>query len=171
MSVEATFQAYSAAKLSQLMGRVETCVNQLTPEQLWLRHSENENATANLLLHLAGNVRQWILHGVDGQPDQRQRDAEFAAQGGTSAADLLAALRKTVDEAVEIIRALPPGRLLDSIRPQGYDVTVLEAIFHVVEHFAGHTFQIILLTKQYTGKDLGFHARLSGRGKHNDRMP
>src|SRR5580692_4850376 len=95
LSVESEFLNFSAEKLTQLMGRIETCVEMLTPEQLWLRNAANSNAVGNLLLHLNGNVRQWILHGVGGQPDLRDRDAEFAARDGDGASELLARLRAT----------------------------------------------------------------------------
>lgn len=171
VSVESEFLIFSAEKLTQLMGRIETCVEMLTPEQLWLRSAANSNAVGNLLLHLNGNVRQWILHGVGGQTDHRQRDTEFAAQGGPGAQDLLARLRGTVEQAVTLFRALPAERLLEHIQPQGYEGTVLTAIYHVVEHFAGHTFQIMLLTKQFTGEDLGFYAHLSGTQPRKDPLP
>ncbi len=171
LSVESEFLNFSAEKLTQLIRRIETCVEMLTPEQLWMRNAANSNAVGNLLLHLNGNVRQWILHGVDGQADHRKRDSEFAAEGGLGAEELLARLRATVEEAVTLFRALPAERLLERIRPQGYEGTVLAAIYHVVEHFAGHTFQIMLLTKQFSGEDLGFYAHLSGSQPRKDPLP
>lgn len=171
MTVESEFLNFSAEKLTQLMGRIETCVEMLTPQQLWMRNAANSNAVGNLLLHLNGNVRQWILHGVGGQPDHRQRDTEFAAEAGVAAQELLARLRATVEEAVTLFRSLPAERLLDRVRPQGYEGTVLTAIYHVVEHFAGHTFQIMLLTKQFTGEDLGFYAHLRGTQPRKDPLP
>ena len=162
MTVEREFLDFSAGKLLELMDRIETCAGKLTPEQMWRRHSENENAAGNLLMHLNGNVRQWILHGLGGAADQRDRDAEFAARGGAEAKEMLATLRATVNEAAETIRTLAPERLLERGRTQGYERSGLAAIYHVVEHFAGHTFQIILLTKMFTGEDLGFYAHLSG---------
>jgi hypothetical protein len=171
VTLESEFLNFSADKLTQLLGRIETCVKKLTPEQVWMRASSNQNAVGNLLLHLNGNVRQWILHGVGGQPDLRDRDSEFAARSGAEAQELLARLRATVEEAVALLHALPPGRLVERIRTQGYEGTVLAAIYHVVEHFAGHTFQIILLTKLFTGEDLGFYAHLSGAGPRKDPLP
>ena len=162
MSVEQLVIDCSVRKLHQLEERIETCVNKLADDQLWSRAGEHSNAAGNLCLHLAGNVRQWIIHGVGGAPDVRQRDTEFAARGGVSREELLARLRQTVDDACRILDRLPPARLLDSITPQNYQVTVAEAILHVVEHFAEHTGQIILLTKAYTGQDLGFYAHLRG---------
>ena len=171
MSTESEFLNFSADKLIQLVGRIEMCVDRLTPEQLWMRHSENENAVGNLMLHLAGNVRQWILTGVGGAPDHRDRDSEFAAREGIGAQELKARLRSTVDEAAVLIRALPPERLTQIIRPQGYEGTVLTAIYHVVEHFAGHAFQIMFATKLLTGGDLGFYAHLGRAQAHQEGIP
>jgi hypothetical protein len=170
MTVSTEFLNFSADKLTQLMSRIEACVQNLTPEQVWMRGNTSQNAVGNLLLHLNGNVRQWILHGVGGQPDVRDRDAEFAAEGEFRAPELLARLRTTVQEAVALFRALPHERLMERLRIQGYEVTVLAAIYHVVEHFAGHTFQIIYMTKLCVGEDLGFYAHLSGSAPH-DPLP
>ena len=171
MPIESTFLAYSADKLTQLRGRIETCLAKLTPEQIWLRHTDNENAVGNLVLHLTGNVRQWILSGVGGQPDARVRDTEFAARGGVEPAELRTRLRATVDEAAALIRALPAARLADRLTVQGYDIAVLEAILHVVEHFSGHTGQIVFATKFLTGEDLGFYAHLRAAKAHSEKTP
>ncbi len=162
MTAESEFLRFTSATLDQLCGRIEVCVAKLTPEQVWTRGGDQQNAIGNLLLHLAGNVRQWILSGVGGAPDVRARDAEFAAREGIAPAELVARLRETVTQAIEVIRGLPAERLLDRITVQGYDVTAMEAIFHVVEHFSGHAFQIIFATKLLTNQDLGFYAHLSG---------
>jgi len=171
MTVETEFLTFSAEKLVQLMGRIETCVRKLTPEQIWMRAGTNQNAVGNLLLHLNGNVRQWILHGVGGQPNVRDRDAEFAAQGGAGAHELMARLRATVEEAASVLQALAAGRLMERVRIQDYEGTVLAGIYHVVEHFAGHTYQIIYATKLLTGEDLGFYAHLSGSAPRKDPLP
>lgn len=146
-------------------GRIQDCLARLTPEQIWTRTSENENAVGNLVLHLSGNVRQWIGSGVAGLPDIRQRDAEFDARGGMPPAELSALLKTRAADAAAIIREVPPGRLTERITPQGHDVTVLEAIAHVVEHFSQHTGQIILLTKILTGDDLAYYQHLRGSGR------
>jgi hypothetical protein len=97
---------------------------------------------------------------VGGQADIRRRDAEFDAREGPSPAELKAKLRATLGEAAAIVRGVTPERLSERIRPQGYDASVLEAIYQVVQHLAGHAFQIMLLTKLYTSEDLGFFAHL-----------
>jgi len=161
MTIETNFLNYAAEKLTQLSGRVETCLGKLTADQIWMRCAENQNAAGNLVLHLSGNVRQWILGGVGGTPNTRVRDQEFSARGGMEAEALGRLLRETVEGAVTILRSLPPARLGERTTIQGHDVTVLEAIFHVVEHFSGHTAQIIFITKMVTGEDLGFYSYLS----------
>lgn len=165
MTAEEIFLKFSVETLEQLHGRIQDCLSRLTPEQIWVRGSENENAVGNLILHLSGNVRQWIGSGVAGLPDNRQRDAEFDARSGLTPAELADLLKTRVEEAVSIIRAVPPARLTERIRPQGYDVTVLESIAHVVEHFSMHTGQIILLTKMLTGQDLAYYQHLRGSGR------
>lgn len=158
MTNEEAFLKFSREKLVQLFGRIETCVGKLTPEQIWTRAADNDNAVGNLVLHLAGNVRQWIICGVGGAEDRRDRDSEFAARSGEES---LERLRATVSEAVEALAALPHSRLSERRTIQKhYDVTVLEAIYHVVEHFSMHTGQIIFATKLLTGEDLGFYGYL-----------
>ncbi len=165
MTSDEIFLTFSAEKLEQLHGRIQDCLARLTPEQIWARTSENENAVGNLVLHLSGNVRQWIGSGVAGLPDNRQRDTEFDARGGTAPVELAELLKTRVAEAAAIIRGVPASRLTERITPQGYDVTVLEAIAHVVEHFSQHTGQVILLTKILTGKDLAYYQHLRGSGR------
>jgi uncharacterized damage-inducible protein DinB len=159
------FIKFSADKLEQLHGRIQDCLGRLTPEQIWTRNSANENAVGNLVLHLSGNVRQWIGSGVAGLADHRERDAEFDARGGKEPAELSELLNTRVAEVTAIIRAVPAARLTERITPQGHDVTVLEAIAHVVEHFAMHTGQVIFLTKMLTGQDLGYYQHLRGSGR------
>ena len=161
MSNEQAFLTYSAEKLRQYADRIFVCLDQLTPEQIWARGSENENSVGNLVLHLAGNVRQWIGSGVAGRASIRDRDAEFAARGHVDVQELRVLLRTTIDDAVAVIQKLTAERLSEMIRVQVYDVSVLEAVYHVVEHFSQHTGQIIFATKLVTGSDLGFYRHLS----------
>jgi uncharacterized damage-inducible protein DinB len=166
MTIETDFLNCAAEKLAELCGRIETCLAKLTPEQIWMRGGENQNAVGNLVLHLNGNVRQWILSGVGGADDARVRDLEFSARGGIEPGALGGLLREAVDGAVAVLRSLPHARLADRRTIQGHDVTVLKAILHVVEHFSAHTAQIIFITKMLTGEDLGFYSYLSKPQPH-----
>jgi uncharacterized damage-inducible protein DinB len=171
MTSEAEFLDYSCRKLEQLTERVEGCVALLTPEQVWARGGEAQNAIGNLLLHLTGNVRQWILSGVGGVAIARDRNSEFSARGGVAPAELSNTLREAVEAALHVIRTLRPQRLIERTTIQGHDVTSLEAIYHVVEHFSGHTGQIILLTKAYTNRALDFYSYLSQPGATSGKTP
>jgi uncharacterized damage-inducible protein DinB len=161
MNVEQNFLEYAAKKLEQLSGRIPVVLDTLTDEQIWFRAGDNSNAPGNLVLHLCGNVRQWIIAGVGGQPFERDRDAEFSAQGGLVRNELKNRLAETAAEALAVIRAVPYSRLTEKITVQGYEVTVLEAIFHVIEHFSGHTGQLIFIGKSLTERDFGFYSYLS----------
>ena len=169
--LERQFLDHSVAKLEQYTGRIATCLGMLSEEQVWARSSANENAIGNLVLHLSGNVRQWIVAGVGGASDIRQRDLEFSAAGGASVADLLARLRATVEEAQSVMRNIPRERLPERLVIQNYPVSVFEAIYHVVEHFAMHTGQILFITKMLTGADLGFYAHLRSAAVHGQKTP
>ena len=164
------FIDYSVEKLQQAAGRVSTCLARLSEDQVWARGSKNENAVGNLVLHLCGNIRQWVISGVGGAPDLRVRDAEFAAEGGKSIGDLTTLLRETVAEGVAVIQAQTAESLSRRLLVQKYDVSRLEAIYHVVEHFAGHAGQIIFATKMLTGEDLGFYQHLKAAA-HAEKTP
>lgn len=152
MTAEAEFVRYSVTKLREQCTQVEERVALLAPEQVWERGGESQNAVGNLLLHLTGNIRQWILNGLGGQSIGRDRDAEFAARGGVAPEVLLRDLRQAVEAACLVIEDLPPGRLTEQVHILRQDVSVLEAIYHVVQHFSGHAGQILFLTKALTGK-------------------
>ena len=127
--------------------KIRLALAALPPERLWWRPNASSNSAGNLLLHLAGNVRQWIVSGVGGAPDVRTRDAEFAAQEGPSLAVLLERLESSCAEACAVLASLDPEALLAPREIQGRTTTVCAAVYHVVEHFAGHTGQLILLAK------------------------
>jgi uncharacterized damage-inducible protein DinB len=160
--IEHAFLDYSAEVLLGHAGRIEDCLGRLSADQVWMRSSDSQNAVGNIVLHLCGNVRQWILSGVGGQPDVRDRDSEFAARGGVQPAELAAKLKATVAEAAAVIRGFPPERLPEQKTIQKvYDTTLMKAIYHVVEHFAQHTGQVIFATKLLTSEDLGYYKHLS----------
>ncbi len=162
MSVESLFLKSAVEKLEEYRGRIEVCLAKLDDARIWARGGENENAIGNLVLHLAGNVRQWIVCSLGGSPVDRDRDSEFDARGGFTAAQLSHKLRETVDAASAIIEGLTAEQLTSTYEIQIYQVSGVEAVFHVVEHFACHTGQIIFVTKMLTGTDLGFYSHLRG---------
>jgi uncharacterized damage-inducible protein DinB len=170
-TLQKEFLRCSVERLRLQSGRIESCLGKLTADQVWARGSENENAIGNLVLHLCGNVRQWIISGVGGAPDSRQRDQEFAARGGVPVSELVDRLQATVEEAAAVLDRVTAERLAEPLEIQGYPVTGLAAIYHVVEHFSGHTGQIIFATKMLTAEDLGFYRHLATPASHGEKTP
>lgn len=142
--------------------KIERCVTLLNNDQIWWRANFASNSIGNLLLHLTGNVRQWIVVGLGNAVDARDRDAEFAQRDVIPRDELLARLRETLREADQTLANFNDEQLLKQFSIQGLEVTALGAIIHVVEHFAMHTGQIILLAKMFTEADLGFYDFESG---------
>lgn len=147
--------------LAQWQERIEKCLAQLTPEQIWWRAHESDNSIGNLVLHLSGNVRQWIVAGVGDAPDTRDRDAEFARREPLAVEELRERLAAAVRDADAVLARLTAEDLKGRRRIQVYDVTVLEAVHHVAEHFTLHAGQILYATKLLTGADLGFYQHLN----------
>jgi hypothetical protein len=130
-------------------------VEKLSDQELWWRANPESNSVGNLLLHLTGNLRQWIVSGISGASDVRVRQREFDERDLLAGGEVLLQLKKAVQESDGILAGVTPAALLQHRRIQGLDVTVLEAIYSAVSHFSMHTGQIILLTKIWKG-DLGF---------------
>ena len=161
------FNAYARTKLNDSLRQIEKCLNLLSPEQVWHRPNEVSNAIGNLVLHLAGNVRQWIIASLGGEAFARDRSAEFAQREPLPTDEILDRLRETVERACDVIGGVTPDALAARVTIQGYNVTGLEAVFHVVEHFSLHTGQIVYATKLLINQDLSQYdaagRRLDGR--------
>lgn len=143
--------------LGDYLPKIERCLALLSDEQIWWRANAASNSIGNLLLHLSGNVRQWIVVGLGGAADTRDRDAEFAQRDVIPRDELLERLRGTLREADETLAGFDERRLLELFRIQGLEVTALAATMHVVEHFSMHTGQIIMLAKMFAEADLQFY--------------
>jgi hypothetical protein len=154
MTTEELARAVTTAAADELGGaltRICHCVGQLNDEQVWRRAHPSLNSIGNLLLHLTGNLRQWIVNGLQGAPDFRNRPAEFAEQGPIPRAELLDQLTRTVAEAQTVLRSLSAEQLTSPRRIQGFDLTGVVAIFDSVPHFRGHTQEIIRITRELLG--------------------
>lgn len=164
--LQRAFVEFSREKLKgEYWPRICRCLDSLTEEQIWWRPNETSNSIGNLLLHLNGNMRQWILASLGGIENTRDRDAEFAERRQLSTATLRSALDQTLKEFDRILSRLTPADLLKTYTIQRYeDTTALAAIYHVVEHFSMHCGQILYITKLLSGTDLGFYRQLSGWG-------
>jgi uncharacterized damage-inducible protein DinB len=149
--------------------KIEQCVAALSEEDFWWRPNPDSNSVGNLILHLSGNVRQWIVSGIGGKPDTRIRQEEFDATGGMKKDEVIGRLRETVNEACDVLKSMNPDRLSESEMIQGKEVPLLYAVYHVVEHFSMHTGQIIQITKDRVGRDLKFYGFEKGKPVENWR--
>jgi uncharacterized damage-inducible protein DinB len=164
-SLAEAFREYAARKLEDHLGQINRCGHLLDERQLWYRPNARSNSAANLVLHLAGNVRQWIIGGIGGQPMERDRQAEFDRQGGIGREAMLGPLAETVGAACGVIRACDEAALTATYDIQSYRVSGAAAIAHVVEHFAFHTGQIVTTTKWLLDVDLSIYDE---RGQRRD---
>ena len=160
------FLDFSRKKLlEQYWPRLRACVESLTDEQVWWQPNAASNSIGNLILHLNGNVRQWLVDSFNRSEDKRDRPAEFAAEGGIPASALLERLGAAMYEASQVLARLTQADLVAPYEIQGYHVSGLEAVYQVVEHFGMHYGQIAYVAKSLTGADLGFYKELSKTGK------
>jgi hypothetical protein len=160
------FLGFSRKKLlEQYWPRLSKCVESLTDEQVWWRPNPASNSIGNLILHLNGNVRQWLVASFGKQEDARNRPAEFDTREGIPAAVLLKTLSATMQEASDVLARLTHADLVAPYEIQGYKVTGLYAVYQVVEHFGMHYGQILYITKTRRGADLGFYGELSKTGR------
>jgi uncharacterized damage-inducible protein DinB len=146
--------------LNEYTKRVKTCLDLLSEEQLWQKPNAASNSIANLMLHLCGNMTQYVLSSLGGEADNRERDKEFEAESGLTKDELFAKLSKVVSKVIEVIQQQDEASLLKTRAVQGFTKTGLSIILHITEHYSYHTGQIALLTKLFTNEDLGFYKGL-----------
>ena len=162
----ALFLDFSRRKLfDQFWPRMRGCVESLTDEQVWWRPNRACNSIGNLILHLNGNVRQWMVASFSRLEDARNRPAEFDATGNIPCAQLLDRLAETMQEAAGVLSRLTESDLLARYDIQGNNVSGLDAVYQVVEHFGMHYGQVLYIAKSLSGVDLGFHRELNKTGR------
>jgi hypothetical protein len=164
--VSVRFLEFSRWKLlEQFWPRLRGCVESLTDEQVWWRPNQNSNSIGNLLLHLNGNVGQWLVAPFQQLQDTRNRPAEFAEREVIPVRELLEKLGATMQLAGEVLSRLTEADLLMPRKIQGYDVDGLYAVYQVLEHFGMHYGQILYITKMLRDEDLGFYHELDKTGR------
>lgn len=166
MTPTTLFLDFSRAKLAdQYWPRLRSCVESLTDDQIWWRPNPSSNSVGNLVLHLNGNMRQWLVDSFSRHEDRRNRPAEFAEQGPIPPAALLEKLGATVHAGLAVLARLTEADLLAPMEIQGYHVTGLAAVYQVIEHFGLHYGQIAYITKMLRDRDLGFYKELNHSGR------
>jgi len=136
--------------------KLKHCVERMSEEDVWWRPNEQSNSVGNLILHLCGNMKEWIVKSIGGEEFERHRDAEFAERRPRPKAELIANIEAAVGEVDKVLEQIPPTRLFERIPVQVYKSSRLQVIYHVVEHFSYHLGQILYIYKLRNGGDPGF---------------
>ena len=136
---------------SDYLPKIERCLEVLNDEDVWWRANDGSNSIGNLLLHLDGSTRAWIVGVAGGSPSPRNRQQEFDERERIPRAELMSRLRETVAEADGVLARLDVGVLLERRQARDEEVSVLWAVYHAIEHFSMHTGQIIMLAKMRSG--------------------
>ena len=158
MDVMNEFVLQSAHSIEEKTPRIVYCLQELSEDEIWKRPNTVSNSVGNIVLHLCGNVRQYIVSSLGGAEDMRERDKEFSTMGGYSRKELSERLTSTASEAVRIIRTMDEASLSRISEVQGFRLSGTGIIVHVTEHYSYHAGQIIFWTKLLKNKDLGFYA-------------
>lgn len=140
--------------------RIEKCLNELTIEEVWFRPNQNSNSVGNLVLHLCGNVRQWLVSGLGGREDTRNRPAEFNENGPIESQALLNRLDEVMQEVNLVLHELKEEDLTRPIVVQGFEETGLSVLIHVIEHFSYHVGQITYYVKWRKDIDTAYYGGL-----------
>jgi uncharacterized damage-inducible protein DinB len=143
--------------IGESVPRIRQCLDALSTDEIWHRPNENVVSVGNLVLHLMGNLRQWVLSGLGQQPDRRQRNREFDHVAPLPAAELMRQLDTLMAEVEAVLDRLTPADLVATHRVQGYDETGVAILMHVTEHFSYHTGQITYFVKTRKNVDLQYY--------------
>lgn len=166
MNFSSDFKEQSIYRIKESHKRIIACLDLLDESQIWLKPNSALNSMGNLVLHLSGNITQYIISTLGGAPDHRNRDAEFAATGGKTKAELKALFNQVIEQSIACIHKTSDADLALLKKVQVYELTGVGIIIHVTEHLSYHTGQIAFLTKLLLEKDLGFYAGLDLNQKH-----
>lgn len=151
------FLQQSAYRINLNYPRLKTCIDMLSDTEIWQRPNSSSNSVGNLVLHLCGNMTQYIISALGKNKDDRNRDSEFSAKEGFTAAELLDKMKAVNDNCVTIITGLKEEQLAAKYEVQGYTMSGIAIIIHVTEHYSYHTGQIVFLTKSLKDTDTGFY--------------
>ncbi len=156
-TLSSEFIEQSILRMQENIPRIDKCFSELSEKEAWQKPNDASNSIGNLILHLCGNITQYIISSLGGNADHRERDLEFSTKDGLSKAQLFEKITKVVNQSVLIMSEIPESELMRKRKVQAFDLSGIGIIIHVVEHFSYHTGQIAFLTKQLINKDLGFY--------------
>lgn len=152
------FKSNCLYRIDESVRMLGICLERLQPKDFWARPNNASNAIGNLLLHLSGNMRQYVISGLGGKADTRVRDAEFSQEALADPKEVWDGFLQTVAEAREVIVQASEVELLHKKRVQGFYLSGLGLALHAVEHLSYHTGQIAWAVKAAQDTDLGFYS-------------
>src|SRR5579862_6848841 len=152
------FISQSIIRIDENTVKVKSCMKVLDDNEIWFQPNEHVNSVGNTILHLCGNIRQYVISSMGGRTDIRERDLEFSTRGGFTNAELILKLSETLEEAKSIIASSTEENLQRQQIVQKTSYSGIGIIVHITEHYSYHTGQIILLTKLFKNIDMGFYA-------------
>ncbi|QBA64212.1 DinB family protein [Muriicola soli] len=153
-------------RMEESLRMVHLSLKEVDDAEIWRRPNEASNSIGNILVHLCGNITQYILSGLDGQEDLRQRDAEFSIRQGVNKNELLSNLSDLIQQVKSVVNGLSPEQLTTVYKVQGFDLSGFGVLLHVVEHFSYHTGQIAFWVKCLKDKDLEFYSGIDLNAKN-----
>ncbi|MBX2826853.1 MAG: DUF1572 domain-containing protein [Flavobacteriaceae bacterium] len=151
------FKENAIYRLNESSRMVDIALSKINEETVWKRPNGISNSIGNLILHLCGNIRQYAISSLGNLKDTRIRDEEFEVQSGYTKAELKEKLKLTVAEAIETLKNTTDEELIRIRDVQGFQLSGIGIIMHVVEHYSYHTGQIAFWVKQLHANDLGFY--------------
>ena len=156
-TIQQEFKDQAIFRFQEKKVHIAKCFQQLREEDIWSRPNASSNSVGNIILHLCGNIGQYVLSSLAQQPDVRERDLEFSTEGGLSKEELLDKISTTIDQACAAVRACKEEELLREREVQGFVFSGLGVVLHAVEHLSYHTGQVAYLVKLRNDQQIGLY--------------
>ncbi len=151
------FKDNAIFRLEENVRMISIALSKVVEEELWTKQNQSLNTLGNQLLHICGNMTQYIVSGLGGNPDDRNREEEFSTEDGFTKDELLQRLLLTVQTSTTIIDDATPENLLKKRNVQGFELSGTGIVLHAVEHFSYHTGQIAMQVKLVIDQPLKFY--------------
>lgn len=158
MNFFTTFIQESIEYIHLNLPRIHKCLTEISEEELWQRPNEHSNSIGNILVHLCGNITQYIHSSLGGEPDIRERDLEFSRTGGLSREEVYQKIAVVTEKAVDVLKNISEEELLKIRKVQGFEMSGVAIVVHVTEHYSYHVGQITFYTKLLKNKDMGYYS-------------
>ena len=160
------FKKQVISRMEENTSRILKCLDKKSENDLWIRPNRSSNSSGTILVHVCGNIRQYIMSAIGGIEDTRDRDIEFETKSGFNRAEMAEKVTATLNEAMKIIGNMDAASMLKVYSVQGFKLTGMGIVTHVLEHYSYHAGQVIFWTKLLVNEDLGFYAGIDLNAKN-----